>query len=511
MAPEPTTAPSPIADATPPATAAPSTTSRRRPPSRQLSPYEQLRNEVTEGIKNARLDPETDPTGVAQFVRGAIDQWQSVARKGLEGKELLVRPDEMAERILRYVLEYGPLTGPLDDPGVEEIFIEGDDIFYIDGGGYMRGVSEATTAEENLAVVRRLLQDAGREVTEREPMIQARVLDGTVRLGVVIPPIADKLSVTIRKYTMRNETLSLLVGRDSMDQGVAEILWASVRAGLGILVCGRPGAGKTTLLNALLRAVPPTMVVRCVEEIRELSAPVMAGSYYQTRPAGADGDVAAEVTLRDLVKICLGMRPDLLVVGEVRGAEAFELVRAGNAGCGVIATVHANNPADALAALRDTAIMAGENVAPSQVQSTFQRMFHLVVFVDREELAFDEQGGAPIRRQVMEVAALMPNAGGEDFLLQPIFTRDRIGEPLRWTEADPPETTVGRLDAILKRSDSSTAQLLRGVPANVVPVGERAEPPLSPPPPQRNVGRHNPYQVPVVPDVNLSVDKSDRP
>ncbi|MCP5031192.1 MAG: CpaF family protein [Actinomycetia bacterium] len=483
------------------------TTQRRRTSQRSLSPYEQLRNEVTEGIKNARLDPEADPGGVVEFIRAAIDQWQSVARKGLEGKELLVRPEDMTERILRYILEYGPLTGPLEDPGVEEIFIEGDDIFYIDGGGYMRGVNEVTMADENLAVVRRLLQDSGREVTERDPMVQARVLGGTVRLGVVIPPIADELSVTIRKYTMRNETLSLLVGRDSMDQRLAEILWASVRAGLGILVCGRPGAGKTTLLNALLRAIPPTMVVRCVEEIRELSAPVMAGSYYQTRPAGADGDVSAEVSLRDLVRICLGMRPDLLVVGEVRGAEAFELVRAGNAGCGVIATVHSNNPFDAMSALRDTAIMAGDNVAPNQVQSTFQRMFDLVVFVDREELAFDEQGGAPIRRQIMEVAALMPNASGEDFLLQPIFVRDRIGEPLRWTEADPPEATVNRLDATLKRYDSSTSQLLRGMPANVVPIGETVEPLLSPRPSTRGTRHPNPYPVPVVPDVNLSVER----
>jgi hypothetical protein len=190
----------------------------------------------------------------------------------------------------------------------------------------------------------------------------------------------------------------------------------------------------------------------------------MAGSYYQTRPAGADGDVSAEVTLRDLVRVCLGMRPDLLVVGEVRGAEAFELVRAGNAGCGVIATVHANNPYDALSALRDTAIMAGDNVAPTQVQSTFQRMFHLVVFVDREELAFEDQGGAPIRRQVVDVSTLMPNASGEDFLMQPLFVRDTIGDPLRWTEADPTESTVARLDAVLKRHGSSTASLLRGMP-----------------------------------------------
>ncbi len=361
-----------------------------------LGPYDQLRAEVTEAIKTNGFDPDTDRQAIIDATDAAIDRWQSIARQGLDHKVALSDPAAMAARILLSVLEYGPLTPLLADPGVEEIFIEGAEIFYIDGSGIMRGVTDVCTEPELTAYVRRLLQDSGREVTERDPSVQARCFAGTVRVGVVIPPIADRLSVTIRKYTMRNEPLQRLVATGTLTAPVAELLWTAVQARAGILVCGPPGAGKTTLVNALLRAVPPTMVVRCVEEIRELSAPVMAGSFYQTRTGGADGGDQAEITLRTLVKKCLGMRPDVIVIGELRGAESYELTRAGNSGVGVMATVHANSAADAMAALRDTAIMAGENVPAAQVQSTFQRMFQLVVFVDREQLSLDD--GRPIRR-----------------------------------------------------------------------------------------------------------------
>ncbi len=426
-----------------------------------LGPYDQLRAEVTEAIKANGYDPDTDRQAIIDATDAAIDRWQSIARQGLDHKVTLSDPAAMSTRILLSVLEYGPLTPLLADPGVEEIFIEGAEIFYIDSSGIMRGVTDICSEAELTAYVRRLLQDSGREVTERDPIIQARCFGGTVRVGVVIPPIADRLSVTIRKYTMRNETLDRLVGYGSLTAPVAELLWTAVQARAGILVCGPPGAGKTTLINALLRAVPPTMVVRCVEEIRELSAPVMAGSFYQTRTGGADGGDHTEITLRTLVKKCLGMRPDVIVIGELRGAESYELTRAGNSGVGVMATVHANSAADAMAALRDTAIMAGENVPAAQVQATFQRMFQLVVFVDREQLSLDETG-RPIRRGVTEVATLMPNAKGEDFLLQPLFLRDDLDAPLRWQETDLPEATTKRFDAVLRRHNTTCADLLRG-------------------------------------------------
>ena len=181
-----------------------------------LHPYELLRREVTEAIKTNNLDPDADRAKIETCCREAIERWQSVARQGLDGKQLLGDPEGMAQRILASVLEFGPLTELLADPGVEEIFIEGEDIFFLDQRGLMRGVSEVTTEAENLSIVRRLLQDSGREVTERDPIVQARCFGGTVRVGVVIPPIADRLSVTIRKYVLRNETLERLVAYDSI-------------------------------------------------------------------------------------------------------------------------------------------------------------------------------------------------------------------------------------------------------------------------------------------------------
>mgnify|MGYP003341085277 CR=1 FL=1 len=171
-------------------------------------------------------------------------------------------------------------------------------------------------------------------MNHRSPIVQARVLDGKVRLGVVIPPVSDRLSCTLRKYTLHHEDLRDLVHLDSLSPSAAALLSAAMMTRTGIVVSGIPAAGKTTLVNALIRAVPPAHRVLGCEETRELSAPIMHGEYYQTRTSVSDATGDSDIALRDLVRICLGMRPDLLVVGEVRGEEAFELTRAGNAGCG---------------------------------------------------------------------------------------------------------------------------------------------------------------------------------
>jgi pilus assembly protein CpaF len=429
--------------------------------------YDALRSVVAQRIKEANLDPRTDEADIAEIVDDEIEEYQAQARLGLCPTPPLARPVDMRERLLDATLGYGPLTDLLADHAVEEIFIEGGDLYCVDGDGRLRSVDRASTEEELLHHVNKLLQTSGRELNERHPIVQARVFDGRIRLGVVGRPVADHLSVTLRKYTMRHETFDLLVDVGGISSGAAVLLEAAFGAGLGVLVCGKPGSGKTTLLNAALRAVPAGHRVLCCEEVRELSVPLNHGSYYQTRPATSDGGNDSEVTLRDIVKICLGMRPDLLVIGEVRGAEAFELLRAGNAGCGVLTTVHSNSARQGLTALVDTAIMAGQNVPAPHVRSTLAQVFDLVVFLDREDVQFRTvEGGGPIRRQVMEIAAIpsmQPTL--EDFTIEPLFTRDEIGAPLLWTGSPVPADIERRLDLVLARRGTTVRDILDDHPA----------------------------------------------
>jgi pilus assembly protein CpaF len=152
-----------------------------------------------------------------------------------------------------------------------------------------------------------------------------------------------------------------------------------------------------------------------------------------------------EISLRDLVKVVLAMRPDRIVVGEVRGSEAFELTRAVNAGCGFACTIHANTARDALAALVNSALMAGENVPEPVVRKIFSSSLDFVVHLDRDATGARE---SPVRRQVVEVLALVP-ALHDDFSTQPIFVRSQLGSPLAWTGAYPPDQMAERLERSL--------------------------------------------------------------
>jgi pilus assembly protein CpaF len=171
-----------------------------------------------------------------------------------------------------------------------------------------------------------------------------------------------------------------------------------------------------------------------------LHVPITHGSFYEARPPSMDG--TAEISLRDLVKFVLSMRPDHIVVGEVRGAEAFELTRAVNAGCGFACTVHANSARDALAALVNAAIMAGENVAETIVRKVFASALDIVVHCDMAEV--DRGGQDGILRQVTEIIAVVPSLH-DDFSTEPLFRREGLGKPLEWTGALPPNAeTIAR-------------------------------------------------------------------
>jgi pilus assembly protein CpaF len=269
-----------------------------------------------------------------------------------------------------------------------------------------------------------------RRLDASHPVSQARILDGTARITAVIPPVSDRLSATIRRYALRRETLPSLVELGSLSGGSADFLALAMRASTSVLVSGPPGAGKTSFLSALIAAVPVDLCIRACEEIRELHVPIVHGSYYEARPPMMDG--SGEISLRHLVKATLAMRPDLIVVGEVRGAEAFELTRAMNAGCGFACTIHANSAPDALDALVNAALMAGENVTERVVRKVFASSIDLVVHLERD---VDPKDGG-IRRQTTEIRALVPSLH-DDFSSEPLFRRERLGSPLEWTGSMP--------------------------------------------------------------------------
>ncbi len=402
--------------------------------------YEEIRRQALERIDGAGIDASRDTDELVELLESAVDDYQRAAH--LAGGRSLVDPGATVERLFKSVSAHGPLGDLLKRDDVEEIFIEGDRVSYLEAGGWLRGLEVPSTEEENRRVIELLVAGTDRRLDASIPLAQARILDGTARLTAVIPPISDRLSATIRRYALRRETLESLVDLGSLTKAAADFLAAAMSASASVIISGPPGAGKTSFLSALIAAVPADHCIRACEEVRELHVPLIHGSYYEARPPALDG--SGEISLRDLVKVILGMRPDLIVVGEVRGSEAFELTRAVNAGCGMACTVHANSASDALDALVNAALMAGENVPDRVVRKVFSSSIDLVIHLDRDM----SPDGSRIRRQTVEILALVPSLH-DDFSSEPLFARDRIGAPLEWTGALPPDSLGRRLDRVI--------------------------------------------------------------
>ena len=411
--------------------------------------YEELRQTALKKIDGTGIDPAIETDAVLNLAQETVAEYQQRAHLG--GGRSLADPAVTVERLVRSFIGHGALHDLLMRDDVEEVFIEGDRVTYLQAGGGLHAADVPTTEQENRQAIERLMATTDRRLDASNPIAQARILNGTARLSVVIPPIGDRLSATIRKYALRQQTLDSLVELESLTSTAARFLGVAMSAGVSAIVSGPPGAGKTSFLSALMSAVPGSLCIRACEEVRELHVPLVHGSYYEARLPSLDG--SGEVSLRDLVKVTLAMRPDLIVVGEVRGAEAFELTRAVNAGCALACTVHANSASDALEALVNAALMAGENVPERVVRKVFASSIDLVVHVDREV----EHGGTAIRRQAVEIRAVVP-ALHDAFSSEPLFARDRLGAPLQWTGALPPEKLSARLQRVAP--DGSVAELM---------------------------------------------------
>ena len=406
----------------------------------RTSAYDTLRRRAAERIGERELDPLTDGDEIRAEVDRLVSAYQRRARAG-DGVRPFRDPAELSDRLIDSLVGYGPLTPIIDRHDIEEVFIEGDRITFIDASGRLQALDAPSSEEENRQIVARILAGTNRRLDTSNPIEQARVLEGRARLTAVIPPVADRLSVTIRKYTVKNYDLGFLVEGEVLSSTAAAFLWAAAQSSTTVLFSGPPGAGKTTLMSAYLRAVPPVRCMRVCEEVRELDIPLVHGSFYEATPPTLDG--GRRYTLRDLVKVVLAQRPDLICVGEVRGAEAFELTRAVNAGCGFACTIHADSAPAALVALVNSALMAGENVTERVLTRIFSTAIDFVVHLRRDQQG-DGTGG--IRRRVVEIVALTSGRQDGDFAADTLFRRERMGEPLLWTGAVPPPETVAGVE-----------------------------------------------------------------
>jgi len=287
------------------------------------------------------------------------------------------------EKLLSELTGYGPLTGYLNDDSVSEIMVNGCNQIFIERQGVISAVPERFMNHNQLyRVIKKILSPLGRRVDELNPMVDARLPDGS-RINVAIPPIAvDGPYVTIRKFTKQTFTLQELVEANSMPSSVAELLSQAVRAKETIIISGGTGTGKTTLLNVLATLIPDGERIVTIEDAAELRLECSHVVRLEARPSSPDG--RGEITIRQLVRNALRMRPDRIIIGEVRGSETLDLIQALNTGHhGSMSTVHAENPLQALYRIETMALLAGHEIPLSIIRNQISGAVRYVVQLER--------------------------------------------------------------------------------------------------------------------------------
>jgi pilus assembly protein CpaF len=329
--------------------------------------------------------------------------------------------------------EFGPLAALMADPTVEEVWINSPHRIFIARAGVSQLTNLVLSEQEVRDIVERLLMWGGRRLDLSHPFVDARLPDG-IRLHVAIPEVtATHWAVNIRKHLIRGKSLQELSALGVMTPMIADYLQRAVVDGLNILVSGSTQAGKTTLLNALVSATPFHNRVITIEEVFELKPRLPDWIALQTRPANLQGE--GEIPLRRLIKEALRMRPSHLIVGEIREAEALDLLIALNSGLPGMATIHANSARDALSKLQTLPLLAGENisyqfVAPI-VASTIDLIVHTTILRDTGE------------RRIVEIAHATGRVENDRAEIEEIFTyKDGkyevgLGDPERLFRSNP--------------------------------------------------------------------------
>jgi len=283
------------------------------------------------------------------------------------------------KEILNELLGYGPLQPLLKDPEITEVMVNGPKNVYIEKKGVLQKSHVAFDDDDHvLQIIDRIILPLGRRIDADSPTVDARLPDGS-RVNAVIPPVAiDGPSITIRKFSKERLGINALIEFGSITEKMAEFLRACVLAHLNIIISGGTGSGKTTLLNVLSSYIPENERIITIEDAAELQLQQDHVLRMETKPANVDGRGA--VAIRDLVRNSLRMRPDRIVVGEVRGGEALDMLQAMNTGHdGSLTTVHSNSPRDAIARLETLVLMAGMDLPLKVVRQQIASAVDLIV------------------------------------------------------------------------------------------------------------------------------------
>ncbi|MGN6378951.1 MAG: CpaF family protein [Gaiellales bacterium] len=363
---------------------------------------------VIETLGTGLLSGESDDAAITHQLRAIVDSALADEHVPLSRADR----ENLAREIADEVNGYGPLERFLKDDTVTEIMVNNHREIFIERGGRIFP-TEARFADD--AHLRRILDkivaQVGRRIDESSAMVDARLPDGS-RVNAIIPPLSlHGPAMTIRKFSQRRLAMSDLVGLGALSDEMGEFLGLCVAARLNVLVSGGTGSGKTTMLNVLSGYIPDDERIITIEDAAELKLDQRHWLRLEARPANVEG--TGEVSIRDLLRNALRMRPDRIVVGEVRGAEALDMLQAMNTGHdGSLSTVHCNSPRDAISRLETMVLMAGFELPVRAIREQVSSALHLIVHLERLH------DGS---RKVVRIAEVQ-RMEGDQVTLQDLFT-----------------------------------------------------------------------------------------
>jgi len=323
----------------------------------------------------------------------------------------------LIEEIKNELLGLGPLEPLLWDDEITDILVNGPSQVYVERGGKLYLTDVSFQDDQHLMlIIDRIVSQVGRRVDEASPMVDARLPDGS-RINAVIPPLAlDGPALSIRRFGKRRYSVDDLVAKDSITPDMVEFIRAIIRARLNVLVCGGTGSGKTTMLNCISAFIPVDERVVTIEDSAELVLQQPHVVRLETRPPNVEGK--GEVTARELVRNTLRMRPDRIIVGEVRGSEVFDMLQAMSTGHdGSLCTIHANTPRDSMGRLEMMMLLAGWSIPQRAMRQQIASALNVIVHVSRLSDG---------TRKVMKISELV-GMEGDMIMMQDLYEFHRTG------------------------------------------------------------------------------------